>query len=148
MTDYQLDTIVDGGLERALTILLIKFWSWELIHNFMDGLIKKRASNYLDIYFWSNSYSKLICQESLFLSIRPTKTFFLSWEKYQIRAARFFLLPWEVLKKKVGQHKPRQYFQLDKLVSVFFGCTQYQKFKNSAQRGTIIIGLCQVWGLT
>lgn len=72
----QLNTIVDGGLERALTVLLIKFWARGLIHNFMNGLIKKRASNYLDIYFWSNSYFKLICQESLFLSIRLTKLFF------------------------------------------------------------------------
>lgn len=37
----QLNTIVDGGLERALTVLLIKFWARELIHNFMNGLIKK-----------------------------------------------------------------------------------------------------------
>ena len=50
MSDYQLGTIVDGGLERALTILVTNSKLWNLLRIY-EWINEKRASNYLGMYF-------------------------------------------------------------------------------------------------
>lgn len=64
---------------------------------------KKRASNYIGIYFHNNLFLPLDVRNVYFFQ-EADKNFSVELGKSQNQAARSFFLPWEVLRKKIGQH--------------------------------------------